>query len=49
MRRRSAGLILTEPKTQRSKRTIPLPGQLAAALKDHRDRQAKERAAAGAL
>jgi integrase len=30
-------------------RTIPLPGQLAAALQDHRDRQAKERAAAGSL
>lgn len=31
-RRRGGGLILTEPETQRSKRTIPLPGQLAAAL-----------------
>jgi integrase len=48
-RRRGGGLVLTEPKTQRSKRTIPLPGQLAAALRDHRDRQAKERAAAGSL
>jgi integrase len=43
-RRRGGGLILTEPKTQRSKRTIPLSGQLAAALEDHRVRQAKERA-----
>jgi integrase len=43
------GLVLTEPKTQRSKRTIPLPEQLAAALEDHRHRQADERAAAGSL
>jgi integrase len=43
------GLVLTEPKTQRSKRTVPLPDQLAAALDDHRQRQAKERAAAGSL
>jgi integrase len=43
------GLVLTEPKTQRSKRTIPLPDQLAAALEDHRQRQAKERAVAGSL
>ena len=48
-RRRGGGLILTEPKTQRSKRTIPLPGQLVTALEDHRARQAKERAAAGSL
>ena len=48
-RRRGGGLVLTEPKTQRSKRTIPLPDQLAAALEDHHKRQAKERAAAGSL
>jgi integrase len=46
-RRRGGGLVLTEPKTQRSKRTIPLAEQLAAALEDHRKRQAKEQAAAG--
>jgi integrase len=37
-RRRGGGLILTEPKTLRSMRTIPLPAQLAAALEGHRDR-----------
>jgi integrase len=42
-------LILTEPKTQRSKRTIPLPGQLASALEDHHGRQARERETAGSL
>jgi integrase len=48
-RRRGGGLILTEPKTQRSKRTIPLLGQLVTALDDHRARQVRERAAAGSL
>lgn len=48
-RRRGGGLIFTEPKTQRSKRAIPLPGQLVTALEDHRARQARERAAAGSL
>jgi integrase len=43
------GLVFTEPKTKRSKRAIPLPGELAAALEEHRVRQAKERTAAGSL
>jgi integrase len=41
--------VFTEPKTQRSKRTIPLPAPLAEALTEHRDQQAKERITAGQL
>jgi integrase len=48
-RQRGGGLVFTEPKTARSKRTIPLPAPLAAALIEHQIRQDKERLAAGAL
>jgi integrase len=48
-RQRGGGLVFTEPKTRRSKRTIPLPAPLVEALAEHRDRQDKERATAGSL
>jgi integrase len=37
------------PKTSSASRTIPLPGDLPAVLRDHRRRQAEERLAAGEL
>ena len=48
-RQRGGGLVFTAPKTARSKRSIPLPGQLVHALEDHQARQEKERIAAGSL
>jgi integrase len=39
---------LVEPKTARSRRTLALPASIARSLREHRDRQLKERAAAGA-
>jgi len=39
--------VLTETKTERSRRTITLPVQLVTALKAHRIRQLEERLAAG--
>jgi integrase len=48
-RRRGGGLVFADPKTQRSKRTIPLPAQLADALREHQARQEQERTAAGSL
>ena len=48
-RRRGGGLVFADSKTQRSKRTIPLPAQLADALRDHYARQEQERTAAGSL
>jgi integrase len=48
-RQPGGGLVFTEPKTARSKRTIPLPVPLVAALRDHRDRQEQEQLAAGQL
>lgn len=48
-RRHGGGLVFAEPKTQRSKRTIPLPGQLADALREHYARQEQERITAGSL
>lgn len=48
-RRRGGGLVFTEPKTQRSKRTIPLPAQLVTALRQHQARQGQERIIAGSL
>ncbi len=38
-----------DTKTEKSRRTLELPGQAADALRDHRARQAKERLAAGPL
>jgi len=48
-RQRGGGLVFTDPKTHRSKRTIPLPPPLVDALTAHRDRQEKERITAGSL
>ena len=45
--RSGAGLQLVQPKTMRSRRTIPLPAFLVAALKLHRERQDHERESAG--
>lgn len=39
---------LVEPKTERSRRTLAMPPMIALALNDHRERQEKERAMAGA-
>jgi integrase len=41
-------LVFTEPKTERSRRTVALSGPLVAVLKAHRSRQAQDRLAAGA-
>src|SRR6516164_5280972 len=46
-RQKGQGLVLTETKTERSRRTITLPVQLVTALKAHRIRQLEERLAAG--
>ena len=45
--RTSAGLDVTEPKTDRSRRSVPLPRQVVEALRQHKKRQAVERLAAG--
>lgn len=47
--RTSAGLTFTEPKSARSRRTIPLPAALVAELRGHRTRQVTERLAAGSV
>jgi integrase len=41
------GLVFTEPKTDRSRRTIALPGPLTEALRKHRAAQNEERLVAG--
>lgn len=46
--RTSAGLTLGEPKTERSRRVIPLPTSAVALLVQHRARQDEERRRAGA-
>ncbi len=46
--RTSKGLEFSEPKTERSRRAVPLPRAAVEALKAHRSRQAAERHAAGA-
>jgi integrase len=48
-RYRGGGLVFTEPKTARSRRAIPLPAPLIAALRQHRERQDKERITAAQL
>jgi integrase len=48
-RQHGGGLVFTEPKTHRSKRTIPLPAPLVKALRQHLVDQEKERIAAGSL
>ncbi len=47
LQRVKGGLIFTEPKSAKSKRTIPLPAHSLAILKTHRTRQLEERLAAG--
>lgn len=47
LQRVDGSLRLLPPKTARSRRTIPLPAQVLAALKVHRASQARERLAAG--
>jgi len=37
--RENGGLVFAEPKTARSRRTVPLPSVCVAALRHHRDRQ----------
>jgi integrase len=44
---RGAGLVVEETKSARSDRTIPLPKMTREALRQHRERQAVERSAAG--
>lgn len=48
-RDKALGLVVDAPKTERSNRTIPLVGGTAAALKEHKRRQAAERLAVGPL
>lgn len=48
-RQRAEGLVFTEPKTARSRRTVSLPGPLEDALRAHRARQHRERLAAGSI
>jgi integrase len=43
------GLVYEEPKAERSRRTVALPTQLVAALREHRAAQQDERRAAGSL
>ena len=45
--RTSQGLQITEPKTERSRRNVPLPKSAVDTLKAHRKRQTVERLAAG--
>lgn len=45
--RRGGGLVLREPKSEKSKRTIVLPGPLLEQLRAHREAQQAERKAAG--
>ena len=46
--RKGAGWTFTEPKTARSRRSIPLPASVTAALASHKRQQAAERLKAGA-
>jgi len=47
LQRIDGALILKEPKTEKSRRTLTLPASLVAALCAHRDRQTFEQATAG--
>ncbi len=44
----TAGFLVSEPKTERSRRTLVMPAMLVPRLRRHRARQAQERLAAGA-
>jgi integrase len=46
-RTKGGGWYFTEPKTARSRRTIPLPASVVVALTEHKRRQAEERLKAG--
>jgi integrase len=46
-RQKGRGLVITETKTDRSRRTVALPSPLIAALRAHRVRQLQEQLAAG--
>ncbi len=48
-RQRAKGLVFTEPKTARSRRTVSLPAPLVDALRAHRSRQLQERLLAGSM
>jgi integrase len=48
-RRPGVGLVLDTPKTERGRRTIPLPTICLTVLRDHRRRQLEDRLAAGEL
>jgi integrase len=48
-RQRGAGLVLVEPKTKRSRRTVHLASGTLETLREHRRRQAEARLAAGSL
>ena len=47
VRRKDGGWEFAEPKTPRSRRTIPLPPSVVAALVEHKRKQAEERLAKG--
>lgn len=49
LKRTTAGLVLEQPKTRESRRTVHLPAQVVASLKRHRAKQAEERLRAGDL
>src|SRR5215216_4760731 len=46
-RRKDGGWYFAEPKTARSRRTIPLPSSLVRGMREHRRRQAEQRLKAG--
>jgi integrase len=48
LRREAGGLVLVEPKTERSRRTLALPSLVVDGLRRHRQRQREEQIAAGA-
>lgn len=47
LQRVDGGWLFLEPKTTRSRRTVPLPGPVTAALREHRARQLQERLSLG--
>lgn len=49
LKRHDEGLVLEEPKTRQSRRTVHLPASAVASLRRHRARQAEERLRAGEL
>jgi integrase len=46
-RRKGGGWYFSEPKTSRSRRTIPLPASIVQSIREHRRRQAEQRLKAG--